>query len=249
MTETSPASTGRIPPRRCGVDDSDADFDFFPDLFDRFTRIWDGISSGFDEWILENLPGHAVRAVDLGCGAGRHSLLLADRSEQVLAVDVAGRMLDIARTERARPNVDYRRLSVSDVTREDGPFDVVLSVHTLHHIGDPATVLPRVRSLLAPGGRLIVADIIDTGGWSSREFHIDRAFADARVVYHLTGDGDAAADVVRLLLHPRWLQVTATDTPLTRDAFHAAYEKVFPGGVFADDLHPIMCGVVWRAPS
>lgn len=224
-------------------------FDAFPDLFDRFTRIWDGISGSFDDWILAHLPQQVGSAVDLGCGAGRHSILMADHAEAVLAVDVADRMLDIARAERARPNIDYQRRGVLDVAPEDGPFDLVLSVHTLHHVGDPGIVLPHVRSLLAPGGRLIVADIIDPGGWSTQEFHLDRAFTDARVVYQLTGDGEAAADSLRLLLHPRWLQLTQHDTPLTRVAFHTEYEQAFPGAEFADDLNPIMCGAVWRAPA
>jgi SAM-dependent methyltransferase len=138
---------------------------------------------------------------------------------------------------------------VLDVTQEDGPFDAVLSVHALHHVGDPAAVLPHVRSLLAPGGRLVVADIIDLGAWSNRSFHIERVVNSVRTVYWLAADGDAAADVLRLLLHPRWLRLTRTDVPPTRDAFHTAYEEVFPGVVLTDDLHPMMCGAVWCAPS
>jgi SAM-dependent methyltransferase len=249
VTESSTSSATPRPPRPYADQESGAYFDAFPDLFDRFTRIWDGISDSFDQWILRNLPERAERAVDLGCGAGRHSVLLADHAERVLAVDVADRMLDIARSERARPNVDYQQRGVLDVTAHDGPFDVVLSVHALHHVGDAATVLPHVRSLLAPGGRLIAADIVDPGGWPTREFHNDRAFNDARVVYELTGDGDAAADVVRLLLHPRWLQLTEADRPLTRAAFHAAYEEAFPRATFTDDLNPLICAATWQSPS
>jgi SAM-dependent methyltransferase len=246
VTESSP--TARSSPSPAAAEDS-AYFDSFPDLFDRFTRIWDGINGTVDDWILRNLPEHVDRAVDLGCGAGRHSVLLADRAEHVVAVDVADRMLDIARTERARPNVDYQHRGVLDVTAGEGPFDVVLSVHALHHVGDPGVVLPHVRSLLSSGGRLIVADIVDPGGWRTREFHRERAFDNARLVYQLTDDADAAADVVRLLLHPRWLQLIEADTPLTRNAFHSAYDDAFPGAAYAEDLNPIMCGAVWRAPS
>ena len=240
-------TSGTTSPRAAG--ESDTYFDDFAELFDRFTRIWDGISGSFDDWVRDNLPPRVESAVDLGCGAGRHSVLLADHAERVLAVDVADRMLDIARTERARPNIDYQRRGVLDVSPDDGPFDVVLSVHTLHHIGSARTVLPHVRSLLAPGGRLIVADIIDAGDWPTREFQIGRAFNDARVVYELKGDADAAADVIRLLLRPRWLRLAEHDTPLTSSAFHAAYEEAFPGAEFADDLHPMMCGAVWQAPA
>jgi SAM-dependent methyltransferase len=224
-------------------------FDSFGELFDRFTRIWDAISSDFDDWVLAALPARARTAVDLGCGAGRHTGLLADRADRVLAVDVSDRMLAVARERRARPGIDYQRRGVLDVTSAQGPFDLVLSVHTLHHVGDPDEVLPHVRSLAGPGGTVVVADIVDPGGWTTREFHLDRAFADARVVHQLTGDPDAAADVLRLLLHPRWLELTAADTPLDRAAFHRRYAGVFPGAAFTDDLHPLMCGMVWTAPS
>lgn len=223
-------------------------FDSFSELFDRFTRIWDGISGDFDDWVLAALPAHARTAVDLGCGAGRHSVLLAGRVDRVLAVDVADRMLAVARERRALPGVDYQRRGVLEVSPADGPFDVVLSVHTLHHVGDPAVVLPHVRSLVAPGGTAVLADIVDPGGWTTRDFHLDRAFADARVVHQLTGDGEAAADVLRLLLHPRWLELTVADAPLDRAAFHRRYAEVFPGAAFYDGLHPMMCGLVWKSP-
>lgn len=218
-------------------------FDEFPRLFDRFTRIWDGISPAFDEWVLAALPARAGSAVDLGCGAGRHSVLLADRAEAVLAVDVSEPMLAVARDERDRPGIAYERRGVLDVT---GAFDVVLSVHALHHVGDPATVLPHVRSLAAPGGTVVVADIVDPGGWPTPEFHQGRAWGDARLIHRLTGDPDAAADVLRLLLHPRWLEQAGRDVPLTPAEFHAAYGSVFPGAVFAD-LGPLIAGMVWRA--
>jgi SAM-dependent methyltransferase len=224
-------------------------FDAFSELFDRFTRIWDGISADFDDWVLAALPARARTAVDLGCGTGRHSVLLAERANRVLAVDVADRMLDVARARRALPGIDYQRRGVLDVSPDEGPFDVALSVHTLHHVGDPVVVLPHVRSLVAPGGTLVVADIVDPGGWRTREFHLDRAFTDARVVHQLTGDGAAAADVLRLLLHPRWLELTAADTPLSRDGFHKIYADAFPGAAFYDHLNPLMCGMVWKSPA
>lgn len=223
-------------------------FDAFPDLFDRFTRIWDGISASFDDWVLAALPDRAGTAVDLGCGAGRHTVLLADRAASVLAVDVSDRILDVARAERPRSTIRYERRGVLDVRPGEGPFDVVLSVHTLHHVGAAAVVLPHVRSLVAPGGTVVVADIVDPGGWPTPEFHQERAWNDARLVHRLTGDPAAAADVLRLLLHPRWLELAGSDTPLTREEFHEAYGAVFPGATFADDLNPLMCGMVWSAP-
>jgi SAM-dependent methyltransferase len=226
-------------------------FDVFADLFDQYTALWDGVDSAFADWLAASLPDVAGgRAVDLGCGAGRHTLLLADRYGEVLAVDAADGMLAIARRDRSRPNVTYAQRDVLAVTAEPARrFDVVLSVHTLHHVGPPDIVLPRVRSLVAPGGVAVIADIVDPGDWTSRGFHVDRAFAEACDAYAVTGDRQAALSVLGLLLHPRWLAMAAADTPLTRGQFHEAYTAEFPGVVITDGLHPLMAGAVWRNPD
>jgi hypothetical protein len=56
------------------------DFDGMAGLFDRFTRVWDGIDRGAcSDWVGRQLDGPTAagdagreRGVDLGCGAGRH---------------------------------------------------------------------------------------------------------------------------------------------------------------------------------
>ena len=213
-------------------------YDAFPDLFDRFAGIWDRINDDFSRWVTAHLATGA-RALDLGCGAGRHAVLLADRYTDVLAVDISDGMLDLARKNRHRSNVVYQHRDIRAVTPGvDGRFDAVVSMHTLHHLGRPDEVLPQVRSLVAPGGVAILADIVDPGSWPSRQFHLDRAFSVARVVYERTGDPEAAADVLRLLLHPRWLDMEMAEPPVSREEFHHDYRNAFPGAVFNDDLHP-----------
>jgi SAM-dependent methyltransferase len=222
-------------------------FDDFSERYARFNELRDVLIPGVNGWLRAHLPG-GRRAVDLGCGEGRHTRWLAERYEQVLAVDVSVGMLRLARARNGAPNVRYERRSVLDVTAErDGAFDAVLSVNTLHHVGLPAAVLPHVRGLLAPGGRLVVVDIVDTGGWGDRDRHIVDAFAAARGLYRLAGgDPDAAADVLRLLLHPRWLDMMVADRPPTREELHRHAAAALPGVVFEDGLHPVMCGLAWR---
>lgn len=221
-------------------------YDDFPDLFDRFTAVWDGMSGEFSDWVSAALPGRARAGVDLGCGAGRHSVLLAERLDRVLAVDTSARMLEVARCTRDRPGISYRQQGVLETA---GSYDVVLSVHALHHVGPPEAVLPHVRSLVAPGGTAILADIVDPGGWPTPEFHQNRAWDSARLVHEATGDVDAAVDVLRLLLHPRWISLARADVPLTRERFHRAYGEVFGGAVFHDGFGPLICSLVWTAPT
>lgn len=236
------------------------DFDTMAGLYDDFTHVWDGIDRGaFAAWVGDRLdagdPARG-RALDLGCGAGRHLPVLAARHGTLLAADPSAAMLERARAHHPDlPAVTYRRAGVLDLDPDaDGVFDAILSVAVLHHAGDPGRVLPAVRALLAPGGRLVVVDMVDPGtpdrpAWADPAWHLDRAFGDARAAYNLTGDAGQATAVLRQLLDPTWLAMATRDLPLTRAGFHATYADAFPGAAFTDDLHPLMCGVTWTAPT
>jgi SAM-dependent methyltransferase len=225
-------------------------YDDFSERYVRFNQLRDRLIPATAEWLRTHLPGGG-RAVDLGCGEGRHTVRLAERYRRVLAVDISPRMLDLARARHDWPTIRYERRGVLDVTPEqDGVFDAVLSVNVLHHVGPLDWVLPHVRRLLVPGGHLVVVDIVNPGGWGDRDWHVEQGFAGARAFYRLAGDDpEVAADALRLLLHPRWLDLMTVDIPPTREQFHRHAAATFPGAVFNDDLHPVMCAVAWRAPA
>ena len=115
------------------------------------------------------------RALDLGCGTGLHTQLLADHYGEVLAVDHSTAMLQHARRRRHRPAVTYRHGDLRHVTpAEDGRFDLVLASRVLHEIpdldadpvsaADPAGrvdgVLRSIRDLVRPGGRVLLVDLV-----------------------------------------------------------------------------------------
>jgi hypothetical protein len=45
-----------------------------------------------------------------------------------------------------------------------------------------------------------------------------------------------------------WMQHAATNRPLTREHFHAAYGAVFPGCEVTDSIDPFVCAIRWRKP-
>jgi SAM-dependent methyltransferase len=226
-----------------------ATFDDFAERYARFNELRDRLlpTAG---WLAAQLPG-GDRVVDLGCGDGLHTGRLADRYRQVLGVDISGALLAIARQRHHHPAIAYERRGVLEVSPErDGRFDGVLSVNVLHHVGPLEVVLRHIRRLVAPAGRVVVADIVDPGGWGDRGWQVEQAFAGARGFYDLAGgDPEAAADVLRLLLHPRWLDMSTSDVPPTRERFHSSVAEVFPGALYEEDLHPVMSAFTWRAPG
>ena len=100
------------------------------------------------------------RALDLGCGEGRHSLWLATRGWEVVGVDFSAVALDKARRIAARApsrSRDRLRYVRSDVTADpfDGEYDLILSVF-LHFLpSQRKALLDRAINSLKPEGILI----------------------------------------------------------------------------------------------
>ncbi len=107
---------------------------------------------------LEIEPGDDV--VEIGCGVGRLTRVLAGRGKSVRAVDVSSRMLDLAQAHNGElRNVTWVLGDGSTLTGiKDRSADVCFSHVVFQHIPDPATTLGYVREM----GRVLRA-----GGWSA----------------------------------------------------------------------------------
>jgi 2-polyprenyl-3-methyl-5-hydroxy-6-metoxy-1,4-benzoquinol methylase len=100
------------------------------------------------------------RALDLGCGEGRHSLWLATRGWEVVGTDFSEVALDKARQvaaqapKRSRDRLQYVR---SDVTQGafDGPYDLILAVFLHFPPAQRRTLIDNAINSLEPEGILI----------------------------------------------------------------------------------------------
>lgn len=122
-------------------------------------------------------------ALDYGAGTGLLALPLAARVRRVLAVDSSAGMLAVL-AQKARAggcaNVETRHADFAKDSLPAGPFDLVASAMTLHHVADVAGLLRKFFALLAPGGRIALADLDAEDG----TFH----GPDAPGVHHLGFD-------------------------------------------------------------
>lgn len=114
------------------------------------------------------------RVLDLGCGTGEHVLLCAGLGLDATGVDLDGTALRTAERkahERGLParwlRHDARRLA--ELTELVGSFDTVLDSLVFHAftVVDRRTYLDGVRSVLVPGGRLVMLGYSDRqpGNW------------------------------------------------------------------------------------
>ncbi len=105
------------------------------------------------------------RVLDLGCGAGTDSLVAAQMvgpEGRVTGIDMTPEMLGKARAaaeELGVENVEFVESEAERLPFPDGGFDVVLSNGVIDLIPDKDAVFAELFRLLAPGGRIQVADV------------------------------------------------------------------------------------------
>lgn len=119
-----------------------------------------------------------MRAVDVGGGTGRLSILLADRVGSVVVTDPSAGMVQVARERIEAAGLSDRLHAVRvDLTSGglDGTYDVAWSSMALHHVPEVAGLLRSVAGLLVDGGRLAIADLDEDPGGA---FHADKAEFD-----------------------------------------------------------------------
>ncbi|MCT0216121.1 methyltransferase domain-containing protein [Synechococcus sp. CS-1330] len=112
-------------------------------------------------------PGTAL--LDLGCGPGNISLLLAARwpAAKVLGIDGAPRMLAVARERLAealpelaeRLSFEQALLPLAAAGELEVHFSAVVCNSLLHHLHDPAVLWQTVAQLGAPGAFVYVQDL------------------------------------------------------------------------------------------
>ena len=99
--------------------------------------------------------------VDLGTGTGRLLSLLGRNARQVVGIDGAREMLEVARRrseEAGAMEVEFRLGSLEHLPLGDGEADAMVANMVLHHVANPLEVLREVHRGLAPGGLFLLAD-------------------------------------------------------------------------------------------
>jgi ubiquinone/menaquinone biosynthesis C-methylase UbiE len=112
-----------------------------------------------DEVLLPRVPSGGT-VLEIGPGGGRWSVILAERADRLILVDVSPRVLEVARQRLDdAPHVSYVRSAGSDLPRvEDESVDAIWSFDVFVHVApvDHAGYLDEMARVLSPGGVALI---------------------------------------------------------------------------------------------
>jgi SAM-dependent methyltransferase len=146
------------------------------------------------------------RALEVGCGPGHVTAMMAESGATVTGVDLVPAMIEMART--LHPDIEFAEANAEQLPFADDAFDVVLINFVIHHFARPDVVCTEIRRVLKPGGRFVFAGPIEQFGFG--------AFIEGLATHH----------TMAVLAHgPLYLEATREDYEnLVKDAGFASYD-------------------------
>jgi len=145
-------------------------------------ELWDQAAAGFDQepdhglrdpgvrraWtalLASLLPASPATILDIGCGTGSLSVVMAHLGHAVTGGDLSPAMIAQAQAKAAAAGqvIAFQVMDAAQPSLAPGTFDVVVCRHLLWALPEPAAVLGRWAALLRPGGRLVLIE----GRWST----------------------------------------------------------------------------------
>ena len=140
-------------------------------------QYWDNAASSFDDepdhglrdpLVLENwttflrtsLPNTKTTILDIGCGTGSLSVVLAGLGHTVTGIDLSPSMISLARTkaEALGYQIEFHVMDAASPLLPHEHFDAIVCRHLLWTLPEPGHVLQRWAELLKQKGRMILIE-------------------------------------------------------------------------------------------
>ena len=151
-------------------------------------QIWNQYHNQLDIYL--GIAGASpLQILDVGCAQGTLALMLAERGNSVLAVDLRSEFLDYAEARHTDGDV---RFMVANVLEEDipGTYHLIFANQIIEHLVYPDQLLQRLKAKLKPGGRIVITT--PNGGYVKNALPSYKELGDPKAWEHMqyTADGD-----------------------------------------------------------
>jgi len=118
-----------------------------------------------NESMIEHLHRYAIAmeyvkdkvVLDIACGEGYGSNLLAKNAREVTGIDLDGKTINHASKKYTRNNLKFIQGNAEQMPVADNSFDVVVSFETLEHSNEHEKIFQEVKRVLRPGGLSIIS--------------------------------------------------------------------------------------------
>jgi ubiquinone/menaquinone biosynthesis C-methylase UbiE len=140
--------------------------------YERYMGLWSQLAGeAFLQWLL---PGQNLAWLDVGCGSGAFSELIASRAapRSIAGIDPAAPMLDYARGRPSLKDADLRLGDAMALPWPENSFDIAVMPLVLFFVPEPARGVAEMARVVRPGGWVAAYSWdMDGGGFPYESLH------------------------------------------------------------------------------
>jgi ABC-2 type transport system ATP-binding protein len=168
------------------------------------------VGESIHQALMERVSGESGlgELIELGCGTGLFTKVLAKNASHVMATDLSDEMLAAARTQlKDWQNVAVEKADCEKTDFSDGQFDSVFMANLIHVIENPSMALQESYRILKDGGLLL---IVDYTGYGMKWFELMKMVIRAMRKWHKPapyGKGKLSPDELRSMVESTGFEV------------------------------------------
>lgn len=137
-------------------------YDYIFDRFPPYQALRREILARVETAVPAGMSRRDVRVLEVDCGPGTFSCVLAEAGFAVVGVDPYPGLIDLAREKRRARRLSNLAFQHADIAHGNtfwgGTFDQVVSVHSLYAHPAPRRMLAEIGRILKPGGHLVLVN-------------------------------------------------------------------------------------------
>lgn len=180
-----------------------------------------------NDFFLSRMSKAKTSVLDVGCGSGILAYALSDHYDRVYGIDISEGMLEIARSKRHKPSIQYMQMNAEEMMF-DQTFDLIVSRTTLHHIEDKESLFEKMKYLLKDDGKIVLIDNVSKVPTPKRYLNVIGAHLE--FVGNIKSYGfKTARRLYKHGLSKDWLDHLDHDVYLSQEEATQLYHRHFPG--------------------